>query len=265
MGSDSGALRAPRLAEMAADRLRARILRGDLEDGDFLPSQDRLLAEFGVSRPTIREALRILETEGLVSVRRGATGGAVVHRPSEENTAYSLGLVLESRAVTVHDVGLALKRLEADCAALCAERSDRAESVVPGLRRCNKSARRQIDDPLAYTHVMAEFHEKMIEQCGNATLSVLAGAVESLHLAHVKAWAERVSEVGRFPDREYRLAGLRAHEDLTELIAAGDVTAAAALALDHFDPLQFYVSEDDSERPVTAAPLRNTRSTQGHE
>lgn len=263
MGSDSGALRAPRLAEMAADRLRSRILRGDLKDGDFLPSQDRLLAEFGVSRPTIREALRILETEGLVSVRRGATGGAVVHRPREENTAYSLGLVLESRAVTVHDVGLALKRLEADCAALCAERPDRAETVVPGLRRCNEIARRQIDEPLAYTHAMAEFHEQMIEQCGNSTLAVLAGAVESLHLAHVKEWAERVSGAGQFPDREYRLAGLGAHEDLTELIAVGDVAAASVLALEHFDPHQFYVSEEDSERPVTAAPLRHSPQQPG--
>lgn len=263
MGSDSGALRAPRLAEMAADRLRSRILRGDLQNGDFLPSQDRLLTEFGVSRPTIREALRILETEGLVSVRRGATGGALVHRPTEENTAYSLGLVLESRAVTVHDVGLALKRLEADCAALCAERPDRAETVVPGLRRCNETARRQVDDPLAYTHAMAEFHEQMIERCGNTTLSVLAGAVESLHLAHVKAWAERVSETGQFPDRDYRLAGLDAHEELTELISAGEVAATAARALDHFDPHQFYVREEDSERPVTAAPLRHSPQPPG--
>lgn len=261
MSSDSGALRAPRLAEMAADRLRSRILRGDLEDGDLLPPQDRLLVEFGVSRPTIREALRILETEGLVSIRRGATGGAVVHCPRAENTAYSLGLVLESRAVTVHDVGLALKRLEADCAALCAERPDRAETVVPSLRRCNETARLQIDEPLAYTHTMAEFHEQMIEQCGNATLAVLAGAVESLHLAHVKAWAEQVTGSGQFPDREYRLAGLGVHEDLTDLIAAGDGAAASALALDHFDPYQFYVSDEDPERPVTAAPLRHLPSS----
>lgn len=261
MGSGDGTLRAPRLAEMAADRLRARILSGDLGDGDLLPPQDRLVVEFGVSRPTIREALRILETEGLVSVRRGASGGAVVHRPKEANTAYSIGLVLESRTVTLHDVGQALKRLEADCASLCAQRPDRAETLVPGLRRCNELARRQVDEPLAYTSTMADFHERMISQCGNATMSLVAGAVESLWLAHVKAWAERVNVVGQFPDRRYRLAGIDAHERLTELIAGGDVDGAADLALEHFDPHQFYVADDDADTAVTAAPLRHTPPT----
>lgn len=245
---------------MAADRLRARILTGELGDGDALPSQDRLLQEFGVSKPTIREALRILETEGLVSVRRGATGGAIVHRPKTGNTAYSIGLVLESRSITVDDVGQALRRLEADCAALCAQRPDRADVLVPSLRECNEQARRQIDDPLPYTHTMAVFHERMIGGCGNATLSTVAGAVESLWLAHVRTWAERVNDMGRFPSRQYRLDGVAAHDTLTDLIEAGDVAGAATMAMGHFEPEQFYVEENDPHRLVAAAPLRHLPS-----
>lgn len=248
--------RAPRLAELVAEQLRERILSGQLRDGGALPVQEKLLAEFRVSKPTMREALRILETEGLVSVRRGAIGGAVVHRPKEQNAAYTLGLVLQSRSVALDDVGRALKRLEADCAALSAERPDRLTTIVPALRRCNTLARQQLDEPLAYTQTMAVFHERLISMCGNATLAVVAGAIESVWLAHVKAWAERLAVVGEFPDREYRLAGVAAHDDLTDLIAAGDAAGAAALAGEHFDPHQFYVSDEDPVAPITAAPLR---------
>ena len=70
-----------RIAESVAGELRARILASD---GDYgFPTQDQLVTEFGVSYPSIREALRILETEGLVTVRRGKVGGAEVHRPDE--------------------------------------------------------------------------------------------------------------------------------------------------------------------------------------
>src|SRR5882724_6325161 len=101
-------LRQPRLAEMVADGLRERILSGELGDGAMLPKQDDLLAEFRVSPPSIREALRILETEGLITVQRGNVGGAVVHRPQQSKAAYMLGLVLQSRAVPLQDVVTAM-------------------------------------------------------------------------------------------------------------------------------------------------------------
>ena len=63
------------MAEMVADVIRARIVAGTLPDGSMLPKQDQLISEFQVSRPLFREALRILESEGLISVRRGNIGG----------------------------------------------------------------------------------------------------------------------------------------------------------------------------------------------
>ena len=67
-----------RLAEQVADELRRRILGGELADGSVLPKEDELLLEFPVSKPSLREAMRILEAEGLLRVRRGKLGGAVV-------------------------------------------------------------------------------------------------------------------------------------------------------------------------------------------
>jgi DNA-binding FadR family transcriptional regulator len=69
-------LRAPKTAELIASYIRGQIVRGDLKTGDALPSETVLMEMFGVSRPTLREAFRILEAESLISVRRGARGGA---------------------------------------------------------------------------------------------------------------------------------------------------------------------------------------------
>src|SRR5258707_617511 len=85
---------ASRLDELVADALRDRITGGDLRDGDLLPKQEELLAEFRVSKPSLREALRILETEGLITVRRGNVGGAVVHLPDSDDAGYMIGLIL---------------------------------------------------------------------------------------------------------------------------------------------------------------------------
>src|SRR5438093_737215 len=101
-------LRQPRLAEIVADVLRSRILRSAAAGGDMLATQDNLLVEFGVSKPSMREALRILETEGLIRIQRGKKGGAVVRIPDTGNAAYMLALVLQSRSVRLDDVGAAL-------------------------------------------------------------------------------------------------------------------------------------------------------------
>ena len=92
-------LTSPRIAETVADELRRQIVDGELADGDLLPPQAVLVERFNVSLVSLREALRILETEGLVSVRRGNQGGAVVHAPTKSSAAYMLGLVLQSEHV----------------------------------------------------------------------------------------------------------------------------------------------------------------------
>ena len=88
-------LSARRTAEIVADELRRQIIDGELSDGDLLPRQEVLVSQFSVSLVSLREALRILETEGLVSVRRGNRGGAVVHAPAKASAAYMLGLMLQ--------------------------------------------------------------------------------------------------------------------------------------------------------------------------
>lgn len=251
-------LRQPRLAELVADELRNRITSGALRDGDVLPKLEELLEEFQVSKPSLREALRILETEGLITVRRGNVGGATVHAPGHRDAGYMIGLVLESRNVTVEDLAEAIRRVEPICAALCAARPDRAKAVLPQLRSIQEEMRRQSDDEIAFSDHGREFHEALVALCGNETMKVIVGALEAVWSARERDWAQRASSAHSFPAKETRAAGLRAHERLLDLIEKGDVAGAARAAERHLQSSTLY-AVDDAERLVSAAAVRNGR------
>ncbi|MFT5204334.1 MAG: GntR family transcriptional repressor for pyruvate dehydrogenase complex [Candidatus Aldehydirespiratoraceae bacterium] len=223
-----GRYRSPHVADLVAAELRRRILDGELDDGDELPRQEDLLKEFGVSKPSMREALRILESEGLLSVRRGKVGGAVVHRPGQDNAAYTLGMVLRSLGVPVDDVSMALNILESQCVALCAGREDRLETVVPRLRDVQDRATACIDDVREFTIVSRGFHEEIVALCGSPTLTLVVGALESVWTAHANAWAAMHAGEDDFPDIDYRRQGLDDHATLLQLIEDGDVVEAVA-------------------------------------
>jgi GntR family transcriptional repressor for pyruvate dehydrogenase complex len=246
-------LRQPKLGEMVAGVIRQRILDGEWRDGQLLPNQDALVAEFRVSRPSIREAMRILEAEGLITVRRGNVGGAVVHRPEARHVAYAMAMVLESRGVTLDDVGVAMGQLEATSAGLCASRKDRARKVVPQLRRHNTAAEKAMDDPMEFVRATSDFHSSLVELCGNDTLRLLAGSLESLWLVDVNSWAENATRNGSFPSRAHRLKNHDQHLRITEAIAEGDSAAAMRLTETHFDPARFLRPEDAGRRVDAAA------------
>ncbi len=253
-----GRYRAPHVADLVVAELRRRILDGELKDGDELPRQEDLLLEFGVSKPSMREALRILESEGLLSVRRGKLGGAVVHRPGEGMAAYTLGMVLRTMGAPVDDVSMALNMLEPQCVALCASRPDRAETVIPRLRELQEEAAACIDDVRQFTIVSRQFHEELVNLCGSPTLTLVVGALEAVWSAHADAWAEIHADHGDYPDADYRRQGLDDHAVLLDLIERGDVAGAVAEAHRHLEWSPVYTIDEDhsvfpsllSERPA---------------
>lgn len=222
-----------------ADDLRRRILLGDLADGSELPVEEILRAEYPVSKPTLREAMRVLEAEGLVTVRRGSIGGAVVHRPAAANVAYTLGLVLSSRQVDIGDVAAALREVEPACAAACAERADRLDVVTPVLHDLQQQAHAVVDDLVAVTTLSRRFHEAIVELCGNESLAILAGALESLWSTHESDWAHRVIEDTSVPVKA-RLTALADHERLIRIIEDGDSEKARRFAAKHLQTSQTY-------------------------
>src|SRR5262249_16476601 len=157
----------PRLAELVATRLRDDILTGRLKEGDRLPRQEQLFTDFQVSLPAVREAMRILETDGLISVRRGNVGGAIVHQPNAERTAKTISNGLETRGATINDVSTALLNLEPTCARMCADREDRLTSVVPHLHDAINAQHREFDNITVYNSYCRQFHYAMVSNCGN--------------------------------------------------------------------------------------------------
>jgi GntR family transcriptional regulator, transcriptional repressor for pyruvate dehydrogenase complex len=211
-------IRQPRVAEIVAARLREEILSGRLKEGDVLPSQESLFQEFGVSPPALREAIHILETDGLISVRRGNVGGAVVHLPSAARTAHMISMVLQTRSSTPADV----------CAGMCAAREDRMTEVVPHLQAEIDLQTEQFDDLSRYVPNARRFHEALVSRCGNEPMILLIGSLEMI-------WSTHESSVWSDDDVNHKTmrAALRDHQRLLDAIRDGNATRAVRLAQDH--------------------------------
>ncbi|WP_055480037.1 FCD domain-containing protein [Sphaerimonospora mesophila] len=255
-------LRQPRLAEIVAAKLRDDILEGRLTEGDSLPRQEHLFTEFRVSLPAVREAMRILETEGLVSVRRGNVGGAVVHLPTPQRIARTISMVLQTRRTTMADVSGALLHLEPTCVALCAERPDRAETTVPELRQVIAEQHEVLDDPKQYAMKARRFHEKIVETCGNETMIVIIGSLETIWTAHESTvWLEASLNEQAAPDspvaRKSLRAALRDHEKIVDAIEAGDSAAAVRLASAHLSATRRSSLESTKNHTVSTELLDN--------
>jgi GntR family transcriptional regulator, transcriptional repressor for pyruvate dehydrogenase complex len=256
-------LRQPRLADMVASVLRERIVNGDLGDGDLLPKQDELLEEFRISRPSLREALRILESEGLLTVRRGNVGGSVVEAPNAESSAYMFGLVLQSRRGSVSDLADAIRHIEPITASLCAERADRTKTVVPQLQRNIDECENALGDGPRFTLLSRQFHEELVAACGNQTLILMVGALESLWSEQERQWAQRAQSSGQYPIERYQRDVVAAHKALLAAIVAGQSEKAARIARKHLQESQHYALEEGSDQVVRATSLRNGFSRVG--
>lgn len=241
---------------MVAEQLRRRILASELPDGSMLPRQEDLLAEFGVSVTSLREAMRILETEGFVTMVRGSLGGAVVHVPQPSDAAYTFALVLESRAAQLDDVMKAMQWLEPACAAALARRRDRRRSVVPRLRALLAESADLLGDPQAYGESTRLFHTEMVAGCDNQTMILMVGALESLFTAQVRALRQD-GEAGIIPDRTVRRRTLGEHEEIVEAIERGDADAAESAARAHFSHRKLQRVYAGQGVPVRASLLRD--------
>jgi DNA-binding FadR family transcriptional regulator len=238
-------LRWQRLGELVAAQLRNQILSGELPEGTMLPKEEKLREMYPVSKPSIREGLHILEAEGLISVRRGNQGGAIVHPPTATNVAYALAMVLRTKSVKIEDVALALREVEPACAALCAGRPDRAKKVVPRLEAIHKSGLSKIDDLVSVIAISRSFHETLVELCGNESLIVIVGALEAIWSTHETTWS-RTGSARKVPLAERRQA-LNGHGKVIEAIAKGDASAARRLAATHLEAVQPYPTPPQNE------------------
>jgi DNA-binding FadR family transcriptional regulator len=247
-----------RIAETVAEELRERILAGPM--ADRLPTQDQLVSDFGVSYPSVREALRILETEGLVTVRRGSVGGAEVHRPDQASSAYHLGLLLQGAGVTLGDLAEGLQRLEPLCAGEVARRPDRATAVVPVLTANVDASADAVSDGVAFTRISREFHDLVVAFTPNDTVRYVVRSLVALWSAQEQQWASTLARRGEYPSPAAARGAVRTHRRLVDEIAAGRADEAERIARRHLAATQALVLERFTDDVVNAASARTGRS-----
>lgn len=235
MGADSVAsltgapIRSPKTAELVAGTLRRMVVDGQLKDGDFLPNEAELMAHFGVSRPTLREAVRVLESERLVEVRRGSRTGARVRVPGPEIVARPAGLLLELSGATIADVLVARSGIEPMAVRLL------AESASPeALDELDEMLARDIPagwESGRLAEATGNFHRRMVEMSGNATLTIIAGMLHEITVRHT---AFVIKENRQVSKADYDML-TRSYKRLMTLVRAGDGAGAEAHWRKHLD------------------------------
>ena len=220
-------IRVPKTSELVSDQIRAQIVRGEIGEGNFLPPEGILMESLGISRPTLREAFRILEAEGLISVVRGSRTGARVHKPSVDLVSRYSGYVLQSQGTTIADIYQARLAIEPSVVRWLATdqgggRMGALHDVIAQLAQMFEEER--YDEYVAAVEV---FHHALVSAGENKTLSFMNRILLNLAGKHQRDYHRRHPLV-----RETRLkslyAGLKSYRKLVALIEAGAVEDAVA-------------------------------------
>ncbi|MFT4028814.1 MAG: FCD domain-containing protein [Protaetiibacter sp.] len=244
----------PRIAESIAADLRLRILRGNQTDVP-LPRQEDLIRQYGVSGPSLREALRILEAEGLITVRRGKFGGAFVHKPDWASASYALALSMQGQGVTLSDLAESLLVLEPMCAAACARRADRATTIVPALKANLAQTENAIGDAVRYSAVSRDFHDLVVAGEKNETVRLLVRTLVAVWSIQERTWADTVSAAAEYPGTDRQQESFRTHSAIVHLIEEGDVDRVQSLAAAHLKATQAIVLERFGSEIVDSSSL----------
>ena len=210
---------APKAASLVAAHIRKQIVLGELSEGDLLPSEAEMVKRLGVSRPTLRQAFRILETEHLITVQRGSRGGTTVLRPSIQLASRYLSDLLRYQRATLGDVLAARLMIEPAAVAQLAARQD--DAAVATLREL-VAQQRATDNADKVAELAEQFHISLVELAGNPVLAQYSKLVHHLLRGHVRG---SVAAAG--PDRP-ALADVSPdpHSELVDLVAAGAAHAA---------------------------------------
>lgn len=204
--------------EQVADQLRELILTGELEPGARLPTEQTLARDFGVSRATVREALRVLATQNLVRTAKGADGGSYVSRPTVDHISEFLranvGLLSRTSVVSLEEFLEARDLLEVPAARLAAAR--RSEDDVARLADSIPAAAGRLRDAEQFSH-NRDFHSTLVHVSGNTLLSIATQPIFSVLQTNLARSPLPPSVHRRIADDHHRIL---------DAVQAGDPAAA---------------------------------------
>lgn len=216
-----------RIFQDVVNQIQEAILKGRLETGDTLPSERELKELFNTSRGTLREALRVLEERGLIEIRLGVHGGAVVKRVSARRATESLGLLIRSRRVSLDHLTEFREGMEGSVAALAAQRATAEDvgTLNELLEEADDHIQRRPPDRDAFIEVDKRFHMALARISHNPVYMFVFHSVhDNIHRYY-----------DRFLSMEERELSEN-YQDLRDIAAAvekGDTERARILAQSH--------------------------------
>jgi GntR family transcriptional repressor for pyruvate dehydrogenase complex len=149
-------MKVPKASDVLANELRERILTGEFAEGTGLPAERDLVTQTRMSRTTVREALRILEVQGLIRIKAGRTGGAFVQQPGEEAMASTVNLLIRGRQIRLAALLETREAIEPFCARLAS--LNRTDDDLVVLDAANAAISDVTGDYVAFLEANVDWH-----------------------------------------------------------------------------------------------------------
>lgn len=229
-------------AMLLAQRIVTDINRRGNTIGDRLPPERVMLEEYAVGRGTLRESLRFLELQGVISLKPGPGGGPFVQQPDAANLATSLTLLLQFANAPFRTIAEARAGLEPMMAQLAAQRM--TEAQLEELHASVSTMAAHLDDQMVFLEENKRFHDAIAHGSGNALFGFLVDALVGILDG---------SAIGIDYPEVRRTAVHKAHLRIYEAIASHDPAASAAAMADHIDEYLKYAEKRFPE--VLNAPI----------
>ena len=206
----------PKAADVLAARLRDLIVQGHFAPGDFLPTERELVAEAALSRTSVRDALRILETDGLITTKVGRAGGSMVTLPGRASVARSVELFVRTHGIQLEALLECRVAVEPTLARLAARR--RTAAQLAEMSAIHEAFVASLDDVPLYKKINLDWHLAIARASGNQPLTAMLEAIampirDAMDYQHVTT-----------PD--LRAIAVKAHTVILKAIAEQDEEAA---------------------------------------
>ena len=210
--------RQPKAAERVAGEIVHDIVARGMRTGDHLPLEAQMVEEYGASRASVREALRLLEVQGLLHLKPGPGGGPVVGQVDPVNLARTTSLYFHLGGATFDAALRTQLLLEPACAQLAARHPLRHATMdrylKPATARSGDDYRARVDS----------FHAAIYRLAGNPIIALLTQAITRIVSEQLTATLDPI---------ELREAVLHEHAALARAIAGGQQDVAARLMVEH--------------------------------
>ena len=221
------ARRRAKISQIVAAEIVRYVVEERLREGDRLPTEAEMLDQFGVGRGSLREALRLLEAYGLISIRQGQNGGPVLATLRAEDVARTLSFYFHLTGATYAELIEARLIIEPVMARLAAERQhpDHMAQLRDTTEREQKAS---LEDP-DYLTCADEFHYMVSGMSGNRVLDLLGRALRTM-------FQERVQHGSLLPE-DSRRKNRKVHQQISDAIQAGNGPRAERLMARHLGDL----------------------------